>query len=67
MADTRTLFADFDIAVCFAQGVANGNGAPVRVVYHSLAQWYFIGEDPDGEWLDLYQDAALVDPQEVSA
>jgi hypothetical protein len=58
----QTLFASFDAALCFAQCVANGNGAPVRVVYDRAIGWYFIDEEPDSEWGDYWSDAALVEP-----
>jgi hypothetical protein len=58
----QTLFASFDAALCFAQRVANINGAPMRVVYDRAIRWYFIDEEPDSEWLDSWSDAALVEP-----
>jgi hypothetical protein len=66
MTGPQTLFASLQSALCFAQVVADSNGAPVRVVYDRAIQWYFIDEEPDSEWPESYSDAALVEPGGVA-
>ena len=63
MTEPQTLFASLQSALCFAQVVADSNGAPVRVVYDRAIQWYFIDEEPDdSEWPDSWVDSAIVEP-----